>query len=794
MIRRIRPLFAALFVAIALLAAAPRPAAAQATEGDDWKLVLRKNQEALILQASRFKSMETVLPRVLRDFRSELSALESLRDQLTVITSLTTGNPWELRAVLHGLDRLRGRGDALVDPFRATTEELGRIFEQIETLEGEFSRQSADKPEGEVGQAIDYYQRYVAGVKKALTRVKGSLDRELGPATRLQTGIAEMEKNVRDRFSGAWKDFFLTPAPSVLSLGAWAEPGLKMELWLSSLGAYRSFFSGEQTTSPWDGLAKPAALALVALLAASVLSGRIIRRFPGLAGALKLRGVLRFTGLGLAFAWAAAASPFLLFEALSVAAEIFFAAALLSLSRFLAVFLGEPGADDAPNPLRHLLILFACGLALRVLGLPSPYSELIWTALLLFSAAAVARRPPQGDTPDLIALLATADRWLFTLLALAAVVGYANLSHLVISGWFLALAFLQCSLRIGRLITRWLGRAEAAGVSLFARGVVGGLVAPLIHLGLFFLALYWFCTQLGGRTVFFDILDFKIGYRDIGLSVGRLALLVVGFHVARTAVAAFKSFLPEAARLRPEWDQGILDVLSISATYVAWGLYVLSGLFLLGANFTSLAVVAGGLSVGIGFGLQNIVNNFISGLILLFGRSIQAGDTIQLGETWCQVKKVNIRNTVVQTFDNATIFVPNSDLITGQIVNWTHKDARVRREVTVGVAYGSDTEKVRELLFRAAAEHPRVLSDPAPLVQFINFGESSLDFKLMFWVADVAHGVSTASEIRFLIDRIFREEGISIPFPQREVRVVSEPGEGQKPGGAGYPGLAPTSE
>lgn len=309
-----------------------------------------------------------------------------------------------------------------------------------------------------------------------------------------------------------------------------------------------------------------------------------------------------------------------------------------------------------------------------------------------------------------------------------------------------------------------------------ARGLVGGLALPLLHLGLFFLALYWFCTQLGGSPAFFAVLDFKVGYRDIGLSVGRLALLVVGFHLARTSVAAFKSFLPELARLRPDWDQGILDVMSVSATYVVWGIYALAGLFLLGADFTSLAVVAGGLSVGIGFGLQNIVNNFISGLILLFGRSIQAGDTIQLGATWCQVKKVNIRNTVVQTFDNATIFVPNSDLITGQIVNWTHKDPRVRREVTVGVAYGSDTERVRDLLFRSAAEHPKVLTDPPPIVQFLNFGESSLDFKLMFWVGDVSIGASVTSEMRFIIDRIFRQEGVSIPFPQREVRVVSESG------------------
>ncbi|QLA15537.1 mechanosensitive ion channel family protein [Desulfolutivibrio sulfoxidireducens] len=773
-IMRQRPSRFLVALTLALCVFAPRFLAAQTSEGEDWKLVMRKNQEALILQAVRFKSMDTVLPKLMRDFRRELGAIEAMRDQLTVITSLTSGNPWELRAVLHGVDRLRGRSDTLMEPFRGTVEELGRISERIETLEGEFSRQAADKPEDEVAQAIDYYQRYVAGVKKALDRVKGSLERELAPAARLQAGLLDMEKNVRERLPGAWKDFFLTPAPSVLTLSAWADPGLRLELWLSSLGVYQAFFSGEQGGSPLDGLAKPAALALGALLAASLLSTRIMRRFPGLQGALGLRGVLRYAGLGLAFAWAAAAAPFLLFEGMSVLAEIFFAATLLAFSRFVSVFLGDPEAQTARNPLRSLFLLFSCGLALRVAGLPSPFAELVWAGLLVFLALATPRRSGGGTAPDLITILSAAGRWFFPLLALAAIMGYANLSLIFVSAWFLALAFLQCGLRLQRLISGWLLRAQARGVSLLVRGVVRGLGLPLVHLGLFFLALYWFCAQLGGRSVFYDVLDFKIGYRDIGISVGRLAILMVEFHVARAAVAAFKAFVPEAARLRPEWDQGVQDVLSVSATYIVWGLYALSGLFLLGADFTSLAVVAGGLSVGIGFGLQNIVNNFVSGLILLFGRSIQAGDTIQIGETWCQVQKVNIRNTVVTTFENATIFVPNSDLITGKLVNWTHKDPRARRQVDVGVAYGSDTNLVRDLLVRAAAEHPRVLADPAPVVQFLNFGESSLDFRLMFWVDHVTAGLSVSSEIRFTIDRLFREAGLSIPFPQREVRVVSE--------------------
>ena len=238
-----------------------------------------------------------------------------------------------------------------------------------------------------------------------------------------------------------------------------------------------------------------------------------------------------------------------------------------------------------------------------------------------------------------------------------------------------------------------------------------------------------------------------------------------------------RSFIRDLPRLRPGIDPGVRDVLDTTSLYLLWGFYALISLFLLGFSFTSLAVVAGGLSVGIGFGLQNIVNNFVAGLILLFGRSIQAGDTIQIDTTWGKVRKVNIRNTMVQTFDNATMFVPNSDLIAGKLINWSHRDPTVRREISVGVAYGSNTEQVRTILLEAASVHPRVLRDPAPSVQFQNFGESSLDFKLFFWVDDVSVGLSTMSDIRFTIDRRFREEGIDIPFPQREVRIV----DGQEP-------------
>lgn len=155
----------------------------------------------------------------------------------------------------------------------------------------------------------------------------------------------------------------------------------------------------------------------------------------------------------------------------------------------------------------------------------------------------------------------------------------------------------------------------------------------------------------------------------------------------------------------------------------------------------------------------------------------QPGDVIEVNGVWGKVMSVNIRNTEVQTFDNAKIFVPNSTLIANNLTNWTHRnDVRMRRDVLVGVAYGSDIQLVKKLLLESATEHPAVLSSPEPAVIFSNFGASSLDFTLRFWVRHVDLGVSASSEIREAIDRKFREHGVEIPFPQMDVHVRSGDG------------------
>ncbi len=192
-----------------------------------------------------------------------------------------------------------------------------------------------------------------------------------------------------------------------------------------------------------------------------------------------------------------------------------------------------------------------------------------------------------------------------------------------------------------------------------------------------------------------------------------------------------------------------------------------------GIDLSSLAIIAGFLSVGIGFGLQNITSNFISGLILLFERPIEVGDTVTVGDQLGTVTGINLRATEVNTWENIDIIIPNSAFVEDNVINWSHGEEYIRISCPVGVAYGVDTEKVQKILYEIAREHPKVLETPEPNVLFVEFGDSSLNFELRVWIKTPRRRAQVKSEINYEIDRRFREENIEIPFPQRDLHLRS---------------------
>lgn len=205
---------------------------------------------------------------------------------------------------------------------------------------------------------------------------------------------------------------------------------------------------------------------------------------------------------------------------------------------------------------------------------------------------------------------------------------------------------------------------------------------------------------------------------------------------------------------------------------------IVIGLFLainlVGIQMTSLTVIFGLLGVGIAFGLQNITSNFVSGLILLFERPVNVGDYIEVSGAMGKVQSINMRSTTVITRDNITLIVPNSSFIEGTVTNWSVGDPKIRINVPVGVAYGSDTELVRRLLLEVAENHPDVLKEPKPDVLFREFADSSLNFDLRIWILNPMGRFKTISDINYAVDNAFKEHNITIPFPQRDVHFYQE--------------------
>ncbi len=286
-------------------------------------------------------------------------------------------------------------------------------------------------------------------------------------------------------------------------------------------------------------------------------------------------------------------------------------------------------------------------------------------------------------------------------------------------------------------------------------------------------------------------LDFLMGTRlskyvswlESGISIGgtKITIINIAYLVIFLVFFIFVSriirdTLQNRILPRTRLDIGARASFVNIVIYTFWILAIYTGINILGINLSSLAFMAGALGIGIGFGLQNVVNNFVSGIILLFDPSIQVGDMVQIGDDWGTVNRINIRTTIIQTFDNASLILPNSEMISNKVTNWSFKDPKVRRQVDVGVAYGSDVQLVHKILLQIVNDMPEIMNDPAPRVDFTDFADSALIFRIRFWITSPEFWLAAPTELRFKIDEEFKKNGIEIAFPQQDIHIRSASG------------------
>jgi potassium efflux system protein len=257
------------------------------------------------------------------------------------------------------------------------------------------------------------------------------------------------------------------------------------------------------------------------------------------------------------------------------------------------------------------------------------------------------------------------------------------------------------------------------------------------------------------------------------VTIGFVLLAVGALEVSYPASWMLQTLLTENVLARRKVDIGTSHSVTRLLHYALLSLGFVLALVVLGIDLTKMTLLASAVGVGIGFGLQTIVNNFVCGLILLFERPLRVGDTIEIGGQEVKIIKIGLRATTVRTFDRADVIVPNSDLITNQVTNWTLTDRHARAIIAVGTAYGSDVALVMQTLKECALAHPGVMKTPEPRIFFRSFGDSSLDFELRTWVAEVDNRLQIESDLHQDIERRFRQAGIEIPFPQRDLHVRS---------------------
>ncbi|MGD9250945.1 MAG: mechanosensitive ion channel, partial [Desulfobacterales bacterium] len=417
----------------------------------------------------------------------------------------------------------------------------------------------------------------------------------------------------------------------------------------------------------------------------------------------------------------------------------------------------------AAHRLKHFLRVFRITIVLLILlnWIAGSASLLIWLALSFTAAVFLAlalgfwqqmkpvvaggvRNGQAAPNPRWTGLIKSGTYLVFGGTLLINLAGYGGFAGLWFGGWIKTVVVLFWGWLILNAIREWHRDHRAASAAADTEHPLTSghhLRWSLIQ----FARILWFAGLAAGMAWAWDPTGFfgsQLGYLinltftvgSLELSIKGVLLAVVIIFITHLAVRIGRSLLGQQVLAKQDLDSGLQNSILTISSYLGWGLGLVLALGILGVNATSLAVVFGALSIGIGFGLQNIFNNFISGLILLFERPIQVGDYVEVGGLWAEVKKINVRATVVQTFDNASVIIPNSEFISQQVTNWSFKDKRMRRNIEVGVAYGSDIDLVEKTLLEIVQGRKRVLQYPRPDVLFIDHAASALIFRLRIWV------------------------------------------------------------
>jgi small-conductance mechanosensitive channel len=732
--------------------------AAPVPEIEEIETALPEQSAHLEERARRAKSLATD-PTSLVALDEELKTWELSRDQLAAALTLLTDRLTELETALEDLSNQR-------QIWKATEE----------------AALQATAPDAVVARIRD--------VSQALRDAKRSVERRRDELLALQASVAEQEKRARaalDELTEARTSFrsllFLRDSPPIWTALQTQRQDLVVDLRETAGVRWRALVRFLQNRSE--------RLVTHLLIAGLVLAGTLALRRRGSEWRaddprLEASGVVFERPISAALLVVIALTPVLHPRAPRLADAIGVVLILIPTLRVLPRLL-EPALVPAVYALAALAVVdrlrdvlsknVLLERSLLMLETVAAIVFLIW----MLRPARLAALPAGTHIPRSLGLALRLGFAALVTSAVANVMGWVHLARILAEG-VLGSSYLAVVLYGGVRVVRTALRAGLRSRAARRLGMirahgpeVHAWLRRAIHLSAFTGWAYYSLVAFGLDDWLLEsaraVLGAEAQFGSLGISLGDVLAFVLTLVGAFVVSRVIRTLLEDDVVPRLPASRGVGYALTTTAHYAVLLLGFLLAISAAGVDLNKVSLLAGAFGVGIGFGLQNVVNNFVSGLILLYERPVQLGDIVEVGGTSGEVRRIGIRSSTIRTGQGAEVIVPNSSLISDRVVNWTFSDRKKRMDVKVGVAYGSDPERVIELLEGVAKAHPQVLAAPPPQAVFLGFGDSALNFELYAWSGHVDTAGTTQSELAIGVIRALAEARIEIPFPQQDVRV-----------------------
>lgn len=741
-------------------------------------------------------TIDTELPELTREIESRLAENQKIlnsRPSLDTLKNLET--EWKTLA-----DKLVAWKGDLTTRGTELEREITRLTQLEQTWSNTLTQAESTKTDQQDDSAVtvtppEILQR-IQNVIAAIKQTRDAIEKRRTQVLTLQNRVAEQDARIAEALSvikqvraETINRLFVKDSPSIWNTQVWSRDGQNL------LQESQNSFSTQLSTLASYGQRQSARFILHAVILLSLVSALYWARHrvrplvlaePSLEGVARVFSVPIATGLVLSIlisGWIYPQAPRILNAVLG-------AAALIPTIVILRKLVERP-----LFPILNALVVFYLMDLLRTISTALPLgARLLFLAEMLGGIIFLAwfiKSKRLSEIPD------TDRHWLWTILRIATRVaglvfvaafiantlGYVSIARLagdaVLGSAYVAVILyaavrtadgvIMFGLRIRPLsllgIVRHHRRLLRRRVQLTLRGIA-------IFLWVLF-TLEMFSLRTPAAEYIRRALSARLEVGQLSISLGNIVAFIVTVWLAFLLSRFLRFLLEEDIYPRVNLARGVPYAVSTMLHYAILLVGFFFAVAAMGIDMTKFTILAGAFGVGLGFGLQNIVNNFVSGLILLFERPVHVGDMIQVGSRDGRLRRIGMRASVIRTLEGSEVIVPNGQLISEEVLNWTLSDQQRRLEIPVGVAYGTDPERVIEILTNVGSKHPDIMTDPPPDALFLGFGDSALDFQLRAWTSNFKRWQNIKSELAVAINAALRDEGISIPFPQRDLHIKS---------------------